>query len=154
MRVAVRQAAIAVGRFDVPGEGPVPIPRGQPTQPVSVEPAARRACSREVPRRDPEHNPAPRVVTADDLGCGDGALLRRDLSRAEAESPESSTSARGKMQEMKNPCIILDGGGVPGSVQRLSNVLSRSIYPYWREIWLERIERRMTGAAAEGGVNP
>jgi hypothetical protein len=44
----------------------------------------------------------------------------------------------GRVQEMKNPCIILDS--VVCQARYCDNRLfcSRSVYLYWREIWLER----------------
>jgi hypothetical protein len=45
----------------------------------------------------------------------------------------------GKMQEMKTACIILDS--VVCQARYCDNRLfcPRSVYPYWREIWLERV---------------
>jgi hypothetical protein len=44
----------------------------------------------------------------------------------------------GLMQEMKNPCIILDSVICTGRYSKRRKFCPRSIYPYWREIWLER----------------
>ena len=44
----------------------------------------------------------------------------------------------GKMQEMKNPCIILDTVICQARYSGCRMFCPRSIYPYWREIWLER----------------
>jgi hypothetical protein len=42
----------------------------------------------------------------------------------------------GRLLEMKNPCIILDNVVCEGAY----NVnCPRSIYAFWREIWLERV---------------
>ena len=46
----------------------------------------------------------------------------------------------GKLQEMKNPCIILDSVVCQARYSQCRMFCSRSIYPYWREIWLERVE--------------
>lgn len=46
----------------------------------------------------------------------------------------------GKMQEMKNACIILDGVICEARYSDCRLFCPRSIYPYWREIWLERAE--------------
>jgi hypothetical protein len=46
----------------------------------------------------------------------------------------------GKMQEMKNPCIILDGVVCQARYADCRLFCPRSIYPYWREIWLERTD--------------
>jgi hypothetical protein len=46
----------------------------------------------------------------------------------------------GKMQEMKTPCIILDSVVCQARYSHCRMFCPRSIYPYWREIWLERVE--------------
>jgi len=45
----------------------------------------------------------------------------------------------GKMQELKSPCIILDSVVCQGLYSGCRMFCPRSIYPYWREIWLERV---------------
>jgi len=45
----------------------------------------------------------------------------------------------GLMREMKNPCIMLDSAICTGRYSRRRKFCPRSIYPYWREIWLERV---------------
>lgn len=42
----------------------------------------------------------------------------------------------GKMLEMKNPCIVLDNVICSGDYNASC---PRAIYPYWREIWLEKV---------------
>jgi hypothetical protein len=42
----------------------------------------------------------------------------------------------GRMMELKNPCIVLEDVVCLGSYHRLC---PRGTYPYWREIWLERV---------------
>lgn len=42
----------------------------------------------------------------------------------------------GKMLDMKLPCIVLDGVVCCGDYNRFC---PRAIYPYWREIWLRRV---------------
>lgn len=44
----------------------------------------------------------------------------------------------GKMMQMKNDCIILDGVVCQACYAKNRRFCPRSIYPYWREIWLER----------------
>jgi hypothetical protein len=44
----------------------------------------------------------------------------------------------GKMLHIKGDCIILDGVICTGDYHRSC---PRSIYPYWREIWLKRVEQ-------------
>ena len=48
----------------------------------------------------------------------------------------------GKMLEMKNPCIILDSVVCQARYTSGRMLCPKSMYPYWREIWLERIETR------------
>jgi len=48
----------------------------------------------------------------------------------------------GKMQEMKNPCIILDSVVCQSRYSTCRMFCPRSIYSYWREIWLERVGDR------------
>jgi hypothetical protein len=45
----------------------------------------------------------------------------------------------GKMQEMKNPCIVLDAVVCEGRYSSCRMFCPRSIFSYWREIWLERV---------------
>jgi len=45
----------------------------------------------------------------------------------------------GEMQEMKSPCIILDSVVCQARYSECRLFCPRSIYPYWREIWLERV---------------
>ena len=46
----------------------------------------------------------------------------------------------GRMQEMKTPAIILDSVVCQARYSKCRLFCPRSIYPYWREIWLERVE--------------
>jgi hypothetical protein len=43
----------------------------------------------------------------------------------------------GKMTQVPNDCLILEGVVCVGHLNRFC---PRSVYPYWREIWLERVE--------------
>ena len=45
----------------------------------------------------------------------------------------------GRMQEMKTPCVILDSVICESRYSECRLFCPRSIYPYWREIWLERV---------------
>jgi hypothetical protein len=51
----------------------------------------------------------------------------------------------GKMQEMKNACIILDGVVCEARYSDCRLFCPRSIYPYWREVWLERVAPNIPG---------
>ena len=69
----------------------------------------------------------------------DGEMLRycgqeaRVLRRVERIIDEKS----GRMLRFKNPCIVLEAVTCTGAYHRQC---PRGIYPYWREIWLERVE--------------
>ena len=52
----------------------------------------------------------------------------------------------GKMQDMKNPCIILDAVVCQARYSGCRMFCPRAIYPYWREIWLERVGSNSSGA--------
>jgi hypothetical protein len=56
----------------------------------------------------------------------------------------------GKMLEIKTPCIILDSVVCQGIYSGCRMFCPRSIYPYWREIWLERSPR---DSSPESGQN-
>jgi hypothetical protein len=59
----------------------------------------------------------------------------------------------GKMQEMKTPCIILDSVICRSRYSECRLFCPRSIYAYWREIWLERVtpsESRQEASEAKG----
>ena len=51
----------------------------------------------------------------------------------------------GKMQEMKNPGIILDSVVCQGRYTTCRMLCPKSMFPYWREIWLERVEPKTAG---------
>jgi len=43
--------------------------------------------------------------------------------------------ATGQMQEMKTPCVVLDGAEASGEFLRFC---AQAEYPFWREVWLSR----------------
>jgi hypothetical protein len=49
----------------------------------------------------------------------------------------------GKMREMKTPCIILDAVICRSRYSECRLFCPRSIYAYWREIWLERVTEEL-----------
>jgi len=51
----------------------------------------------------------------------------------------------GKMVEMKNPGVILDGVVCQARYSPCRMLCPKSMYPYWREIWLERVEVKEHG---------
>ena len=46
----------------------------------------------------------------------------------------------GKMLEFKTPSIILDGASCQACYSNRRLFCPRAIYPYWREVWLERLD--------------
>ena len=46
----------------------------------------------------------------------------------------------GKMRKMSNDCIILDGVACGGCLSSHRLFCTRSIYSYWREVWLKRVD--------------
>jgi len=55
----------------------------------------------------------------------------------------------GKMREMKTPCIILDSVICRSRYSECRLFCPRSIYAYWREIWLERVNEPMPQPKAD-----
>ena len=51
-----------------------------------------------------------------------------------------------RMIEMKNPCIVLDSVICRARYSPCRMLCPKEMYPYWREIWLERVE----GQAGDG----
>jgi hypothetical protein len=62
--------------------------------------------------------------------CGRLARVRGRVDRLVEEST-------GEMVEINSDCIILEGVVCTGDYYRFC---TRAIYPYWREIWLERVD--------------
>jgi hypothetical protein len=60
----------------------------------------------------------------------------RVLRRVERLIDEKS----GKMIHLSNDCIILDGVTCSGDYSYKRRFCPRGIYPYWREIWLKRVD--------------
>jgi hypothetical protein len=48
----------------------------------------------------------------------------------------------GRLLHFKNPCIILDGVTCSGNLSMRRMFCPRAVYPYWREIWLKRVEQQ------------
>ena len=70
---------------------------------------------------------------------------QRVLSRVERIVDEKT----GKMMHFSNPCIVLDGVACSGNLSSERMFCPRAIYPYWREIWLERAESNQESERAE-----
>jgi hypothetical protein len=75
--------------------------------------------------------------------CGREARVLRRVDRCIEEST-------GRMLHMKNPCIVLEDVICEGAYTAMC---PRSIYAFWREIWLDRIEEP-AGPAVLGSTEP
>ena len=53
----------------------------------------------------------------------------------------------GKMREMKTPCVVLDSVVCESRYSECRLFCPRSIYAYWREIWLERVSPQLSHRA-------
>lgn len=51
----------------------------------------------------------------------------------------------GEMRFPRGPCLILEGVVCGGCLSRNRMFCPRSIYPYWHEIWLKRVDRLESG---------
>jgi hypothetical protein len=61
--------------------------------------------------------------------CGREATVLRRVERIIDDKS-------GRMLRLRNPCVVLEGVTCTADYHRLC---PRGIYPYWREIWLERV---------------
>jgi hypothetical protein len=60
----------------------------------------------------------------------------------------------GKIQEFKTPSVILQGAVCQSRYSECRLFCPRSIYPYWREIWLERASQQNHEASPETAGRP
>lgn len=72
--------------------------------------------------------------------CGKVFRVQRRLKRIMNERT-------GKIMELKNPCLVLEGADCIGRYTKPLNC-PRASNPYWREIWLERVGQT-TGTSVE-----
>jgi len=54
----------------------------------------------------------------------------------------------GKMVQMKTPCIVLDSVVCQARYSQCRMLCPKAMYPYWREIWLERVNAKRSDSAA------
>jgi hypothetical protein len=71
----------------------------------------------------------------------------RVLSRVERIIDEKT----GKLIQLPNPCFILDGVTCSGMHSASRMFCPRHLYPFWREIWLRRVDQPDTAA---GRITP
>jgi hypothetical protein len=65
--------------------------------------------------------------------CGGTYRVRQRISRFVDER-------NGRMVELKNDCVTLEGVICTGNLSLLRWFCPRAIFPYWREAWLRRVE--------------
>jgi hypothetical protein len=65
--------------------------------------------------------------------CGRVFRVRRRVNRFVNDQD-------GKLLELKNDALTLEGTVCSGELSLRRWFCSRAIYPYWRECWLERVE--------------
>ena len=66
--------------------------------------------------------------------CATGT--ERVLKRVERIVDEKT----GLLIELPNPCLILDGVTCSGMLSSSRMFCPRNIYPFWREVWLKRVD--------------
>jgi hypothetical protein len=58
-----------------------------------------------------------------------------------------------KMVEMKSPCVILEAVVCQGRYSQCRMLCPKSMYPYWREIWLERVDHETKSTKEQVSVS-
>jgi hypothetical protein len=114
------------------------IPVGQPTPSISLN-----VDAGELVRIKP-HKDILQTVTRENKNkgmCWDAEMVpycgqtHRVLRRVTKIINERT----GKMQQMKSPCVILESVTCQSRYSNRRLFCPRSIYSYWREVWLERV---------------
>ena len=75
--------------------------------------------------------------------CGKTARVKARIERIVDEKT-------GRMLRFSSDCIMLEGVVCGGCLSHDRLFCPRAIYPYWREIWLERVDAREDGEARTG----
>jgi len=75
--------------------------------------------------------------------CGGTYRVRRRVTRFVDDRT-------GKMLEMKNDCVTLEGVVCSGERSLCRWFCPRQIYPYWRESWLRRVGAPAGSTGADG----
>ena len=73
--------------------------------------------------------------------------------RVKARVRQIINERTGKMMKFGNDCIILDGATCQSRFKENRLFCPRSIYPYWRETWLQRVEPSAGAAQAQPEAN-
>jgi hypothetical protein len=77
--------------------------------------------------------------------CGSSKQVLRRIERIVDERT-------GKLISFRQPCVILDDVTCSGNLSTYRMFCPRAVYPYWREVWLERDERPV--ASESPGSHP
>jgi hypothetical protein len=87
------------------------------------------------------------LSTLDDQARNRGLSFDREMMpycgqtfRVHSRVEKIINDKNGKMIHLPNDCIILDGATCSGCLSRGRMFCPRAIYPFWREIWLKRLE--------------
>jgi hypothetical protein len=76
--------------------------------------------------------------------CGSEQRVLRRVERIVDEKT-------GKLIHFQQPCVILDGVTCNGNLSTHRMFCPRAVYPYWREIWLERVDAVDDRAGTDAG---
>ena len=131
--------------------GPIPVGRPTPTGTLNLQPGELvRVKSHEeilATLNEESHNRGLRWDAELVPYCGGTYRVLKRVTKIINEKT-------GEMQEMKNPCIILDSVVCQARYSACRMFCPRSIYSYWREIWLERVEERPATAEDMARTSP
>jgi hypothetical protein len=117
-------------------KGPIPLGQATPAQSLNLQPG-------ELVRVKP-HKEILKTLNTSSMNrgmfwdaemvpyCGGTYRVRKRVTQIIDEKT-------GRMQEIKTPCVILDGVVCQARYSECRMFCPRSIYPFWREIWLERV---------------
>ena len=121
------------------GGGSIPVGDRTPTCDLNLQPGELvRVKSQEAIRATCDTSTRNRGLTFDPEMvpyCGGTYRVLKRVSRILNEKT-------GRMQEMKTPCIILDSVICQARYSDCRPFCPRGVYPFWREIWLERTTPR------------
>jgi hypothetical protein len=59
-----------------------------------------------------------------------------------------------RMMEMKSPCIVLDSVVCQARYSKCRMLCPKQMFPFWREIWLERVNPATTRPSAQASSEP
>ena len=131
-------------------EGTIPAGQKTPTESLNLQPGdiVRVKSYRDI------------VATLDESNRNRGMTFDREMVpycggtyRVLKNVKQIVNEKTGRMQHMKTPCIILDSVVCEARFSDCRMFCPRSIYPYWREIWLERVEAKNLAGERTGQLS-